>query len=69
MSKAGDNVEIPPPKGDDSSGKTTPIDGTPKGSHVEQLSSELMQLKLQKKIDKLQKKFKESAIDFFLFIK
>jgi hypothetical protein len=46
MSKVGDNVEIPPPKGDASSGKTTPIDGTPKGSHVEQLSSELMQLKL-----------------------
>jgi hypothetical protein len=60
MSKVRDNVEIPPPKGDASSGKTTPIDGTPKGSHVEQLSSELMQLKLQKKIDKLQKKFKES---------
>jgi hypothetical protein len=53
-------VEIIPPKGDGSSGKSTPVDGTPKGSHVEQLSSKLKQLKLQKRIDKLKKKRKES---------
>jgi hypothetical protein len=48
MLKAGEcEHEIPPPsKGDGSGGKTTPINGTPKGSHVEQLSSELNQLKL-----------------------
>jgi hypothetical protein len=60
MLKAKDNVEVLPPKGDASSGKTTPIGDTPKGSRVEQLSSELMQLKLQRKIDKLKKKFKDS---------
>jgi hypothetical protein len=47
-------------RGDASGGKTTPIVGTPKGSRVEQLSSELMQLKLQRKIDKLKKKLKDS---------
>jgi hypothetical protein len=41
MSKVGDDVEIPPPKSDGSGGKITPIDGTLKGSRVEQLSSEL----------------------------
>jgi hypothetical protein len=47
MSKVGEGVEeIPPPtKGDGF--------GTPKGSCVEQLSPELKQLKLQRKIDKL----------------
>jgi hypothetical protein len=60
MSKAGDNVEIILPKGDGSGGMTTPVDGTPKGSHVEQLSFELKQLKLQRKIDKLKKKLKDS---------
>jgi hypothetical protein len=53
MSKTGDEVEIIPPKSNVSGGKTTPVDGTPKGSRVEQLSSELKQLKLQRKIDKL----------------
>jgi hypothetical protein len=55
MSKAGEGVEdIPPlPKGDASHGKTTAVDGASKDSRVEQLSSELKQLKLQKKIDKL----------------
>jgi hypothetical protein len=63
MSKAGDNVEEippPPPKCDASTGKTTPVIGTPKGSRVEQLSSKHMQLKLQRKIDKLKKKLKNS---------
>jgi hypothetical protein len=50
----------PPPKCDASSGKTTPIDGASKDSRVEQLSSELKQLKLQRKIDKLKKKLKDS---------
>jgi hypothetical protein len=53
MSKVGDDVEIPPSKGDTSGGKTTHIDATLKGSRVGQLSSELKQLKLQRKIDKL----------------
>jgi hypothetical protein len=60
MSKDRDNVEIPPPKGDASGGKTTPINGTPKGSRVEQLSFELKQLKLQRMIDKIKKKLKDS---------
>jgi hypothetical protein len=50
MLKDRDIVEIPPPKGDASGGKTTPIDDTPKGSCVEQLSCELMQPKLQKRL-------------------
>jgi hypothetical protein len=55
MSKAGDGVEEipPPPKGDASGGKITSVDGASKDSCVEQLSSELKQLKLQRKIDKL----------------
>jgi hypothetical protein len=60
MPRAGDEVEIILPKGDGSGGNTTPVDGTPKGSCVEQVSSEFMQLKLQRKIDKLKKKLKES---------
>jgi hypothetical protein len=60
MSKAGDEVQVIPPKGDGSNGKTTPIDGALKDSRVEQLSSELKQLKVQRKIDKLKKKLKES---------
>jgi hypothetical protein len=61
MSKARDGVsEAPPqPKGDASDGKTTPIDGASRDSRVEQLSSELKQLKLQRKIDKLKKKLKD----------
>jgi hypothetical protein len=60
MSKAMDGVsEVPPPpKGDTSDGKTTPIDGASRDSYVEQLSSDLKQLKLQRKIDKLKKKLK-----------
>jgi hypothetical protein len=55
MSKSREGVEETPPpsKGDGSGGKSTPTNGTLKGSHVEQLSSELKQLKLQRKIDKL----------------
>jgi hypothetical protein len=62
MSIEGENVVIPPlPKGDASNGgKGTPIDGASKDSHMEQLSTELKQLKLQRKIDKLKKKFKDS---------
>jgi hypothetical protein len=60
MSKAGDEVQVIPPKGNGSDGKTTPVDGASKDSSVEQLSSELKQLKLQRKIDKLKKKLKES---------
>jgi hypothetical protein len=60
MLKAGDEVEVLPPKGDGSSAKNSPKDGTPKDSHVEQFSSELQQLKLQIKINKLKKKRKDS---------
>jgi hypothetical protein len=63
MSKARNNEEEippPPPKGDASGGKITSVVDTRKGSRVEQLSSELMQLKLQRKIDKLKKKLKDS---------
>jgi outer membrane murein-binding lipoprotein Lpp len=61
MSNEGDNVVIPPPpKGDASGGKTTPIDGASRDSHVEQLSSEVKKVKLQRKIDKLKKKLKDS---------
>jgi hypothetical protein len=62
MSKAGDvEVEVPPtradglgqtpPPGDNGSSKPN----TPKGSNVNKLTSELKQLKLQRKIDKLKK--------------
>jgi hypothetical protein len=60
MSKAGNDVKIPPPKGDASDGKTTPIDDIPKGSCVDQLSFELKQLKLQRKIDKIKNNIKDS---------
>jgi hypothetical protein len=60
MLKIGDNVGVPPPNGDASDGNTTPIDGTSKGLRVMPLSFELMQLKLQRKIDKLKKKLKDS---------
>jgi hypothetical protein len=53
MSKAEDEVEVFPPNGDGSGDKNSPKDGTPTGSRVEELSSKLMQLKLQRKIDKL----------------
>jgi molybdopterin converting factor small subunit len=52
MSKAKDEVQFIPPKGDGSGAKTTPIDRASKDSHVEQL-------KLQRRIDKLKKKLKE----------
>jgi hypothetical protein len=61
MSKSRDEMQVIPPKGDGSNGKTTPVDGASKGSHVEQLSSELKQLKLQRKIDKI-KEFKSHEI-------
>jgi ribosomal protein L24 len=60
MSKVGDEVQVIPPKDDGSSGKTTPVNGDSKDSHVEQLSFELKQLKLQRKIYKLKKKLKDS---------
>jgi hypothetical protein len=52
MSKVGDGVsEVPPPpKGDAFDEKTTPIDGASRDSRMEQLSSELKQLKLKKKL-------------------
>jgi hypothetical protein len=53
-------VKTAPPKGVAFGGKTTPIDKASKDSRVEQLSSELKQLKLQRKIDKLKKKLKDS---------
>jgi hypothetical protein len=58
MSKAREQVEVPPPRVDDSGDKNSSKHNTPKGSRVEELSSELMQLKLQRKIDKLKKKLK-----------
>jgi hypothetical protein len=70
MSMVGDGVDEipPPPKGDGSGGKTTPIDGASRDSHVEQLSSELKQLKLQRKIDKLKKKLQRilKAVNWLL---
>jgi hypothetical protein len=60
MSKVGDDVEVLPPMCDGSGNKNTPKDGTPKGLHVEQLSSELKQLNLRRKIDKLKKRLKDS---------
>jgi hypothetical protein len=61
MSIEGENVVIPPPPKADAFGgaKGTPIDGASKDSHMEQLSSELKQLKLQRKIYKLKKKLKD----------
>jgi hypothetical protein len=53
MSKAREEVVVPPPRVDDSSDKNSPKHDIPKGSHVEELSLGLMQLKLQRKIDKL----------------
>jgi hypothetical protein len=55
MSKPREGVEeiTPPPKGDGSNGKTTLVDETSRDSRMEQL-------KLQRKIDKLKKKLKES---------
>jgi hypothetical protein len=64
--------EAPPPKGDASGGKTTPVVAIPKGSRVEQLSFKHMQLKLQIEIDKLKKKLKDSKsrqLTYFLSIK
>jgi hypothetical protein len=58
--REGEHEIPPPPKGDGSGAKTTLVDGTPKDSRVEQLSSVLEQLKLQRKINEFKKKFKES---------
>jgi hypothetical protein len=58
MLKVGEEVEVPPPWVDNSGDKNSCKHGTPKGSRVEELSSELIQLKLQRKIDKLKKKLK-----------
>jgi hypothetical protein len=41
MSKVRDEVQVIPPKGDCSDGKTSPVDEALKDSRVEQLSSEL----------------------------
>jgi hypothetical protein len=60
MSKARDEVQVIPPNGDGFDGKTTPVDRASKDTCVEQLSSELKQLKLQRRIDELKKKLKES---------
>jgi hypothetical protein len=46
MLKVGEEVEVPPPWVDDSGDKNSCKHGTPKGSRVEELSSELIQLKL-----------------------
>jgi hypothetical protein len=61
MMKAEEGVgETPlPPKGDGSNGTTIPIDEALKNPCMEQLSFELKQLKLQRKIDKLKKKLRE----------
>jgi hypothetical protein len=60
MLNKGDNVVIPPPpKGNAFGGKTTPVDGASRDFRVEQLSSDLKQLKLQRKIDKFEKKLKD----------
>jgi hypothetical protein len=58
MLKVRHEVEVLPPKGNGSGGKDSPKNGSPKGSCVEQLSSKLKQLKLQRKIDKFKKKLK-----------
>jgi hypothetical protein len=62
MSKTGEGEhDLPPtPKGDGTGGKMTPIDEDSKNPRMEQLSSELKQPKLQRKIDKLKKKLKDS---------
>jgi hypothetical protein len=65
MSKVGDiEVEVPPTHGD-GTGRTPPArdknsskPNTLRGSNVAELTSKLKQLKLQRKIDKLQKKLK-----------
>jgi hypothetical protein len=56
----GEHDLPPPPKGNGTGGKTTPIDEASKNPHMEQLSSEFKQLKLQRKIYKLKKKPKDS---------
>jgi hypothetical protein len=48
MSKVGDELQVIPLNGDG-------FDGASKDSRVEQLSFELKQLKLQRRIDKLKK--------------
>jgi hypothetical protein len=60
ISKTEENMEVPPPRVDDTGDKNSPKHDTLKGSHVEKLPSELIQLKLQRKIDKLKKNPKTS---------
>jgi hypothetical protein len=55
MSKDGEDLEVPPPRVEDSGDKNSPKQGTPKGSRVEELSYELMQLNLQRKRLKVMK--------------
>jgi hypothetical protein len=52
--------DLSSPKGDASGVNTTLIDGASRDFRVEQLFSELKQLKVQRKIDKLKKKLKDS---------
>jgi hypothetical protein len=56
MLKTREEVEVTPPRVEDLSDKDSSKHGTMKGSHVEELSSELIQFKLQRKIDKLKSK-------------
>jgi hypothetical protein len=52
MLKAEKDVEVPPHRVEDLGDKNSPKHSTPNGSRVEKLSSELKQLKLQRKIEK-----------------
>jgi hypothetical protein len=56
MLKTREEVEVTPPRVEDLSDKDSSKNGTLKGSYVEELSSELIQFKLQRKIDKLKSK-------------
>jgi hypothetical protein len=55
---SNDDVEITPPCGGGSSDKNSSTHDTLRGLHVDELTSELKQLKLQRKIDKPKKKLK-----------
>jgi hypothetical protein len=58
MLKAGDEVEVPSPHVEGSDDKNSSRHDTLKGLHVDELTSELIKLKLQRKIDKLKMKVK-----------
>jgi hypothetical protein len=58
MLKAGDEVEVPSPHVEGSDDKNSWRHDTLKGFHVDELTSELIKLKLQRKIDKLKMKVK-----------